>query len=192
MQRLYLLGSCGLLVVVAVLALVWVIVVYNRLLRQRNQAQTSWAQIDVQLVRRHELIPNLVETVRGYAAHEQATLAAVTAARTGAMAANAAGPTSRGQAEGVLANEVGRVFALAEGYPQLRADQNFAQLQAELTATEDRLAYARQFYNLAVQGLTNTIQSFPSNLVASLFGFRPPEYFQADQAAAGGHPGVTY
>lgn len=165
------------LILVAVL--VWVIVIHNRLIRQRNRVRASWAQIDVQLKRRHDLIPNLVEAVRGYAAHERATLEAVVAARNSAIQATNAPVGARAGAENVLTQALGRIFALAEGYPQLQASGNFLQLQRELAATEDKLAYARQFYNIAVQALTNTIQTFPSSLVASLFRFQPPEYFEA-------------
>jgi LemA protein len=168
-------GGCALLVVAP---LVWAGVTYNRLVRQRNQTSASWAQIDVQLKRRHDLIPNLVETVRGYATHERTTLDAVITARNGAMTT---GPdvASRAEAENLLTQTLGQLFALAESYPDLKANQNFAALQRELAATEDKIAYARQFYNSAVQTLTNTIQSVPSNLIAGLFGFRPPDYFEA-------------
>jgi LemA protein len=169
----------GLSCLVVVLILVWVMVTYNKLVRQRNQMKASWAQIDVQLKRRHDLIPNLVETVRGYAAHEREALEAVVKARSGAVGAAGAGVADRAEAENLLTQALGRLFALSEAYPDLKANQNFGQLQRELATTEDKIAYARQFYNSAVQTLTNTIQSVPSNLVASMFGFRPPEYFEA-------------
>ncbi len=164
---------------VSVGVLIWVLVTYNKLVRQRNQTRASWAQIDVQLKRRHELIPNLVETVRAYARHEQETLAAVVAAREGAVGAAGAGVADRGQAELTLTGALGRMIALAEAYPDLKASENFRSLQRELANTEDKIAYARQFYNSAVQTLSNTIHSVPSNLVARLFGFTAPEYFQA-------------
>jgi LemA protein len=164
---------------IVVLILVWVVVTYNKLVRQRNQTRASWAQIDVQLKRRHDLIPNLVETVRGYAAHEREALEAVVRARSGAVSVAGAGVADRAEAENLLTQALGRLFALSEAYPDLKANQNFGQLQRELAATEDKIAYARQFYNSAVQTLTNTIQSVPSNLVAGMFGFRPPEYFEA-------------
>lgn len=173
-------AGLGCLLLVAVLA--WAGLTYNRLVRRRNQVSASWAQIDVQLKRRHELIPNLVETVRGYAGHERATLDAVVAARTGAIHATAGGAAGRAAAEDALGQLLGRLFAVAEAYPQLQANQNFAQLHRELTTTEDKIAYARQFYNSAVQTLTNTVQSFPSNLIAASFGFRAPEYFEASGA----------
>jgi LemA protein len=179
---LTLVGAGGCLLAVAVL--VWVVLTYNKLVRQRNQVNASWAQIDVQLKRRHDLIPNLVETVRGYASHERATLDSVINARNGAMTAGT-GAAARADAENLLTQALGRLFALAEAYPDLQANQNFAALQRELAATEDKIAYARQFYNSAVQTLTNTIQSVPSNLVAGMFGFRPPDYFETADSERG-------
>jgi LemA protein len=171
--------------VLLVIVVVWALVTYNRLVRQRNQVDASWAQIDVQLKRRHDLIPNLVETVRGYAGHERATLEAVVAARSGAVAATGGGVAGRAEAENVLTQALGRLFALSEAYPDLKANQNFLALQRELSQTEDKIAYARQFYNSAVQTLTNTIQSVPSNLIAGLGGFRPRDYFEAAGAERG-------
>ncbi|HEX5203576.1 LemA family protein [Paractinoplanes rhizophilus] len=164
-----------LIVVVAVL-----VATYNRLVRLRNQADASWAQVDVQLKRRYDLIPNLVETVRGYAAHERGTLDAVVAARGNAMsAAQGAGPASRAVAEGELTSALGRLFAVAEAYPQLKANENFAALQAELSTTEDKIAYARQFFNSAIQSYNNAVQTVPTNIVAALTGFRAREFYQA-------------
>jgi LemA protein len=172
-----LIGGLGCLLVVVLLA--WALISYNKLVRQRNQVKASWAQIDVQLTRRHDLIPNLVETVKGYASHERATLEAVIAARSGAVSAAGAGVAERAGAENMLTETLGRLFALSEAYPDLKANQNFAALQRELAATEDKIAYARQFYNSAVQTLTTTIQSVPTNLIAGMTGFRPPDYFEA-------------
>lgn len=170
-------GLCCLLTVVAV---GWALVAYNRLVRQRNQVQASWAQIDVQLKRRHDLIPNLVETVKGYAGHERGTLEAVMAARSGAIAAaGAPGVAGREAAENVLTQALGRLFVLAEVYPELKANQNFAALQGELTRTEDKIAYARQFYNSAVQTFNTSVQTIPTNLIAGLGGFRATDFFQA-------------
>ena len=162
----------GLVCVLAVIAIGWGLVAYNRLIRQRNQVQASWAQIDVQLKRRHDLIPNLVETVRGYAAHERGTLDAVVAARNNAVAAAARDPGvgGRAAAENVLTQTLGRLFALAEAYPDLKANQNFLALQSELANTEDKIAYARQFYNSAVQTYNTSVQSLPTNVVAGLAG----------------------
>ncbi|WP_433362078.1 LemA family protein [Actinoplanes sp. CA-142083] len=167
---------CALLIVVVAV----LVATYNKLVRLRNQANASWAQIDVQLKRRYDLIPNLVETVRGYAAHERGTLEAVVAARGNAMtAAQGAGPASRAVAEGELTSALGRLFAVAEAYPQLKANENFSALQAELSTTEDKIAYARQFFNSAVQSYNNAVQTVPTNIVAGLTGFRSREFYQA-------------
>jgi LemA protein len=178
--------AIALIVIAVLVALVlwWAIATYNRLVRGRNQVQASWAQIDVQLKRRHDLIPNLVETVKGYAGHERATLDAVVQARTRAVQAAGGAPNvaQRAEAESALAATLGRLFALAEAYPDLKANHNFAALQSELANTEDKIAYARQFYNTAVQGLQDRVTSFPSNLVAGIAGIKTPEYFQASGA----------
>jgi LemA protein len=178
-----LIGGIGCLLVAVLL--VWALVAYNRLVRQRNQVRASWAQIDVQLIRRHDLVPNLVETVKGYAGHERATLEAVIAARAGAVGTSQRGVAERAGAENLLTEALGRLFALSEAYPDLKANQNFAALQQELANTEDKIAYARQFYNSAVQTLTNTIQAVPTNLIAGVAGFQPPEYFEAAGAERG-------
>jgi LemA protein len=164
---------------IAVLLLVWIMLAYNRLIRQRNQVEAAWAQIDVQLKRRYDLIPNLVETVKGYAAHERGTLEAVIMARNSAVHAVSAAPAARAQAENALTQTLGRLFALAEAYPQLRANENFLGLQRELGGTEDRIAYARQFYNSAVQTYNTSTQSIPTNIIAGLGGFRGRDLFQA-------------
>lgn len=167
------------LVLAIVLLILWFAVTYNRLVRQRNQVEAAGAQIDVQLRRRHDLIPNLVETVRGYATHERSTLDAVVAARQGAMASVGAPRGTQAQAEADLTRTLGRLFAVAEAYPDLKASQNFLALQGELAATEDKIAYGRQFFNSAVQTLNTSVQSVPSTLVAGMGGFRTAEYFQA-------------
>jgi LemA protein len=169
------------------LLLVWALRSYNKLVRQRNQVMASWAQIDVQLKRRHDLIPNLVETVRGYAGHERATLEAVVAARNGAVRAGQAqaAVAERAGAENMLTQALGRLFALSEAYPNLQASHNFVALQQELAETEDKIAYARQFYNSAVQTLANTVQSVPTNLIAGMGGFHPPDYFEVAEAERG-------
>jgi LemA protein len=170
----------GLVCLLVVVAVAWGLVAYNRLVRLRNQVQASWAQVDVQLKRRYDLIPNLVETVRGYATHERGTLEAVIAARGAAVnAAQTPGVADRSAAEGALTQALGRLFALAESYPQLRASENFSALQAELSSTEDKIAYARQFYNSAVQSYNNAVQTVPTNLVAMVGGFREHEFFGA-------------
>jgi LemA protein len=174
-----LLIALGAVVLVLVLLVVWAIATYNRLIRQRNRVRASWAQIGVQLKRRYDLIPNLVETVKGYASHERATLEAVIDARGAAMsAAQGPGIAGRAEAENMLTQALGRLFALAEAYPDLKANQNFAALQAELANTEDKIAYARQFYNSAVQTLNTLIQSVPSNLIAGIGGFRTADFFE--------------
>ena len=171
------------LVVVVVLLLLYVIVTYNGLVRMRNRIQNAWAQIDVQLRRRYDLIPNLVETVKGYAAHEKGTFEAVTQARANAI--NAQGPAAQAQAENMISGALKSLFAVAEAYPELKANQNFLALQEELTATEGRIAYARQFYNDEVLKLNTRIQSFPTNLLAGAFGFTAREYFEADDTSRG-------
>lgn len=166
--------------VVAVLAL-FVIVSYNKLVRLRARIDESWAQIDVQLRRRFDLIPNLVSTVKGYAAHERETLEAVISARTAAVSATT--PAAAAAADGLLTASLGKLLAVAEAYPQLKADGNFAQLQAELTATEGRVAYARQLYNEVVRAYETARQTFPTVLVAGPLGFAAREYFATDGEA---------
>jgi LemA protein len=166
-------------IVVAVLALLGLAtaVAYNRLVRRRNQVDNAWSQIDVQLKRRYDLVPNLVEAVKGYASHERGTLEAVTAAR--AEAIDAKGPAAQAAAEGSLTGALRGLLALAEAYPDLRASQGFLKLQRELSETEDRAAYARQYYNDLVLAYNNAVTTIPQNLFAAMFGFRPREYFEA-------------
>ncbi|MDX1620918.1 MAG: LemA family protein [Nitriliruptorales bacterium] len=166
------------LLIVVVLLVGAVVVMYNRLVRLRNITEEAWAGIDVQLVRRHDLIPNLVETVKGYASHERETLEAVVQARSRAV--EATGVREQAQAENMLTQALGRLFALAESYPELQADQNFRELQAELTRTEDILARARQDYNGAVRAYDTAREVFPTNLVAGAFNFQEREYFEVD------------
>ncbi len=174
------LAAVGALVCLAVVVVVWWgLASYNKLVRQRNQVDAAWAQIDVQLRRRYDLIPNLVETVRGYAAHERGTLDAVVQARNSAIAAAAAQPVARAQAEKALTQTLGRLFALAEAYPMLRANENFLGLQGELSGTEDKIAYSRQFYNSAVQTYVTSVQSIPTNVIAGIGGFQGRDLFQA-------------
>ena len=164
----------GIAVVVA--APIWFVLTYNGLVRLRNEVRNAWSQIDVQLKRRHDLIPNLVNTVKGYAAHERTTLEEVVAARQ--RATEARGAAEVGRAEGALSEALGRLFALAESYPNLKANENFLALQEELTTTENRVAFARQHYNDRVMALNTRIESVPSNLVASLGGFHREELFE--------------
>ena len=172
-------------IVLAILVLlgVYVIVAYNSLVRVRNRTDDSWSQIDVQLRRRYDLIPNLVNTVKGYAAHERQTFEAVTQARTQGM--NAQGVAEQAQAENMITGALKSLFAVAEAYPELKANQNFLALQEELTATEGRISYARQFYNDTVLKLNTKVQTFPTNVLAGMFGFKTREYFEADDTSRG-------
>ena len=169
-------------IAVVVLLVLYVISAYNSLVRKRNQVDNAWSQIDVQLKRRIDLIPNLVETVKGYAAHEKATLEAVINARNAAIAAPG-NPASQAAADNVLTGALRQLFALSEAYPDLKANQNFLALQEELTATEGRVAYARQFYNDSVLGYNNKLQTFPTVVFAGMFGFEKREYFETDEAS---------
>jgi LemA protein len=171
------------IVAIVVIAVVGFILSYNRLVRLRNRIDAAWSQIGVQLQRRHDLIPNLVETVKGYAAHERGTLEAVVQARNTALQAQSQGPAAQAQAENVLTGALRQLFALAEAYPDLKANQNFLNLQEELTSTEDRVAYARQFYNDEVVKYNARIQSIPANIIAGMFNFTQREYFEAEEGA---------
>ena len=170
----------GVIVVLIVLAL---ILSYNGLVRLRNRIDNAWSQIDVQLKRRYDLIPNLVETVKGYAAHERGVFEQVTQARANAI--NAQGPQQQAEAENVLSGALKSLFAVAEAYPDLKANQNFLSLQEELTSTEDRVAYARQFYNDSVLSYNNKLQTFPRNVIAGMFNFEKREYFEGEPEATG-------
>jgi LemA protein len=183
---------------VAVIVVVVIVVViglffwlgFNGLVKRRNQVDNAWSQIDVQLKRRHDLIPNLVETVKGYAAHERGTFDEVTQARTAAQQAQ--GPEQQGAAENVLTQALGRLFAVAENYPQLRATENFQQLQAQLSETEQNIAISRQVYNDTVLTYDNALQTVPTNIIAGIFNFRSREYFQTDDAADREVPQVSF
>lgn len=165
------------LAVVVVIAL-WIMGAFNSLVRTRNRVKESWSDIDVQLKRRYDLIPNLVETVKGYAAHEQSVLENVIKARSAAMSAQ--GHEEKGQAENMLSGALKSLFALSEAYPQLRAVENFTKLQDELTDTEDKIQASRRFYNSNVLTLNTKVEQFPTNLIASMFGFQKEEFFQLD------------
>ena len=163
--------------------LVFFVLGYNRLVRLRNSAQNAWADLDVQLQRRHDLIPNVVSTVGGYAGHERGTLDEVTQARASALAARTpVSPAASGQAEGQLGNALGRLFADDEAYPQLKADETFTQLQSQLSATEQGIAFARQGYNDAVQAYNTAIQTFPLMFAAWLGSFAPLEFHHTDES----------
>ena len=178
-----------LLAIIAALIL-WGIWAYNRFVRLRTQAEEAWADIDVQLKRRYDLIPNLVETVKGYLAHEQGVLTAVTDARTRAMGAQT--PREHAQAENVLAGTLKTLFAVSEGYPDLKANTNFLELQRELSDTENKLQAARRFYNGTVRDLNAAIQSFPGNLIAGMFTFGRRDFFELEEASAKEAPKVTF
>ncbi|MEO0073910.1 MAG: LemA family protein [candidate division WOR-3 bacterium] len=169
-------------IVIAIVAIVVLLIaivagMYNSLVAGRNQVRNGWAQIDVQLKRRIDLIPNLVETVKGYAAHEKAIFEKMAEARTLAM--NARGPAEAARASNMMTDTLKSLFAVAEAYPDLKANQNFLALQEELTATENKISFARQFYNDVVMSYNNRIQMFPSNIIAAMFGFKAEEQFQA-------------
>lgn len=170
------------IVVLVVLLGLYVIVVYNGLIRSRNQIENSWSQIDVQLKRRLDLIPNLISTVQGYASHERQTLEAVIQARNAAMAAPDT-PGAQAQVDNQLTGALRQLFALGESYPDLKANQNFLALQEELTATEGRVAYARQFYNDSVLSYNNRLQVFPTVIIAKMLNFERREYFEAEEGA---------
>jgi LemA protein len=161
-----------------VLLVLYAIFSYNRLVQLRNRIDAAWSQIDVQLRRRYDLIPNLVETVKGYAAHERETLEAVTKARQ--QAVQAQGIEEQAQAENMLTQALRQLFAVAEAYPDLKANQNFLALQEELTGTEGRIAFARQFYNEQVLSYDNLTEQFPTNIIASAFSFTPKPYFETE------------
>lgn len=170
----------GILIFIAVIAIVvfWVFGLYNGLVRARNAVKNAWSQIDVQLKRRHDLIPNLVETAKGYMKHERETLEAVTQARN--MAINASGVADTGKAEGALSGALKSLFAVSEAYPDLKANQNFLQVQEELTSTENKIAFSRQAYNDATMQYNNKTEIVPTNIVASMFNFKPEDFFEIE------------
>jgi LemA protein len=178
------------LLAVVLLIVLALVALYNRLVRYRNRVDNAWAQVEVQLKRRWDLIPNLVETVKGYAAHERGTFEAVTEARA---AAQRAGTTDeRAQAEGLLGQALGRLFAVAEAYPELQADENFRQLQSELEDTENRIAVSRQIYNDTVLTYNNTVQTFPAAVIANWFHFTAREFFEVEEQAQREAPRVDF
>jgi LemA protein len=177
----------GIFVLVLLLALVGI---YNGLVTRRVQCREAWSQIDVQLKRRHDLIPNLVETVKGYATHERGTLEAVTAARGAAVSAT--GIKERAEAENMLTGALRQLLAVAEAYPNLKANENFARLQEELSSTENRISFSRQHYNDTAADYNMTVQKFPSNLIAGMFGFKEQEFFQLEDKAEKEVPQVKF
>jgi LemA protein len=168
---------------IVVLVGLWVMVTYNALVRLRNRIENAWSQIDVQLQRRYDLIPNLVETVKGYAKHEQGVFEQVTQARASAI--NATGVAQQAQAENAVTGALKSLFAVAEAYPDLKANTNFLALQEELSGTEGKIAYARQFYNDTVQSWNTKIETFPTTFVAGLLSAQKREYFEADDTSRG-------
>jgi LemA protein len=174
--------GCGGIAILALLLVVALVAIYNRLVVLRNRVENAWSQIDVQLRRRYDLIPNLVETVKGYAAHESNVFQKVTEARSAAMGAQSVKEQS--QAENVLTDTLKSLFAVAEAYPQLKANENFMMLQEELSGTESKIAYARQFYNDSVMSFNTALQTFPNNVIAGMFNFKERDYFEIEAAAA--------
>ena len=182
----------GVLGVLVVLAIFFYFTIFNSLVGLRNQVKNSWSQIDVQLKRRHDLIPNLIETVKGYAAHERQTLEAVTQARNLAVGAVGKGVGEQAKAEGGLSGALSRLLAVAEQYPNLKANENFLALQEELSSTENKISFARQFYNDSVLQLNNKVQMFPSNMIAGVAGFKAGEFFQVETPAEKEVPKVSF
>lgn len=183
-------GAFVLLLVIIAAVAIMAIGMYNSLVTLRNRCDNGWSQIDVQLRRRYDLIPNLVETVKGYAKHEREVFEKVTQAR--AAAVNAQSVKEQGQADNVLSGALKSLFAVAENYPELKANQNFLMLQEELAGTESKVAYARQFYNDTVMKFNMRQQVFPSNIIANMFGFKPREYFQIEEEVAKGPVKVQF
>ncbi len=179
------------LVIVAVLLAIFV-GIYNGLVRQRNQVKNAWAQIDVQLKRRYDLIPNLVETAKGYMKHERETLEAVTNARNLAQQVSSSGAGVRAKAEGELSSALSRLLVVVENYPDLKASQNFLALQEELTSTENKISFSRQYYNDSVLKYNNQTQMFPSSIIASITGFTASEFFEVTVAAEKEAPKVSF
>ncbi|HBG28304.1 MAG: hypothetical protein A2Y10_03330 [Planctomycetes bacterium GWF2_41_51] len=183
--------AIGLIVLAIVVVLVvFVIGMYNSLVALRNQVANAWSQIDVQLKRRHDLIPNLIETAKGYMQHERGTLEAVTNARSQALGAKSVGEAAK--AEGVLGQALSKFLLTVEAYPDLKANQNFLSLQEELSSTENKIAFSRQAYNDQVLFYNNKIQMFPSNIIAGMFNFSQKEFFQIENAAEKSVPKVSF
>lgn len=176
--------------IVLIIGFFWI--TYNGLVRLRNRVKNAWSQIDVQLKRRYDLIPNLIETVKGYMTHERETLEEVTKARNQAQNAVYAGAGARSKAESELSSALGRLLAVVENYPDLKASQNFLALQEELTSTENKIGFSRQYYNDSVLGLNNKIEMFPSNFVANMTGFKEYEFFEITLAAEREAPKVSF
>jgi LemA protein len=185
-------GAMWIVLVVGGVVVLWAILSYNRLVALREQVRAGWAQIDVLLKRRHDLIPNLVETVKGYAAHERDTLERVITARNAAVAARGGNPAALGQAEGQLSGALRQIFALSEAYPDLKANTNFTELQRELANTENQIGGQRQQYNAVVAQYNTSMMSFPNNLMAGPFGFTAQPFFEVQDAAQREAPQVKF
>jgi LemA protein len=185
-------GALVLVIMLAIIVVIalFVVAVYNALVRLRNQVDNSWSQIDVQLKRRHDLIPNLVETAKGYMTHERGTFEAITEARSKAMGATNVADAAK--AEGALGEALSKFMLVVENYPDLKANQNFLALQEELSSTENRISFARQSYNDQVLGFNNKIQMFPSNIVAGMFSFTKRDFFEIEDAAQREVPKVSF
>lgn len=177
---------------IVVILLIMVMATYNGLVRLRNQVKNAWAQIDVQLKRRHDLIPNLVETVKGYKNFERETLEAVTKARNVAQQASSSGAGERAKAEGELSSALARLMVVVERYPDLKANQNFLALQEELTSTENKISFSRQYYNDSAMKYNNQTQMFPSSIVAGMMGFKASEFFEVTVAEEKAAPKVSF
>jgi LemA protein len=180
------------ILILVVVVVGYAIIAYNNLVRQRQLTQEGWSGIDVQLKRRADLIPNLLESVKGYMAHERETLEAVTQARTNAMAAANGSPEQRGAAEGILSQALGKLMAVAEAYPDLKASQNFLQFQGELSNTENEIQLSRRYYNGTARDLNTAVESFPSNILANAFHFEKVQYFEIENAADRAVPTVKF
>ena len=180
----------GLLLLIIVGVVIYVALAYNSFIKLRNRIENSWAQIDVQLKRRHDLIPNLVETTKGYVKHERETLKQVTEARSKAMEAKTV--SEKSEAESMLDDAISKFFLVVEDYPELKANENFLSLQEEITSTENRIAFARQSYNDQVMFFNNKIETFPSNLIAQQFGFKTRDYFELEKEEARETPEVSF
>jgi LemA protein len=180
-------------IILIVVPLIIIVVIYNKLVTLRNRTKEAWADVDVQLKRRYDLIPNLVETVKGYATHERTVFENVTKARTAAMAAEQTGDPKRiGEAENFLSSTLKSLFAVSENYPQLRASENFVELQRELRDTEDKIQAARRFYNTNVRDINIKIEMFPSNLIAKIFNFTKQEFFEIKEEVVREAPKIDF
>ena len=183
--------SIGLIIILVLIVIVVAVIgIYNALVRLRNQVDNAWSQIDVQLKRRHDLIPNLIETAKGYMKHERGTLEAVTSARSQAMGAKNVADAAK--AEGVLGRALSKFLLTVEAYPDLKANQNFLALQEELSSTENKIAFARQAYNDQVLFFNNKIQMFPSNVIAGMFNFKEHDFFEIEDSAEKAVPKVSF